>query len=280
MKVASLCLLLTLLSFSSGYWLGVNKKVEVINYKELISPKDIEIPKEGGDAKLYYEKAFTLFLATLGLKLQDRKREELSLLLDKPKEYIENESISDSGASPDKPLNSKELSGEGNELSAAIPKREAQEEYNLENLPEKLGEQALARLLKDPDLFFVRTKFIKKFQKIKRYNGEYRGTLFRIAGENKGRNDEVLLSLKYSRANDKESTDNIEGSFSLQLFNGTELYSNSSGDGGNGNFRFKGRQLVIEAGPGVFLHFSNNKLTEANYYEDGVLRGVVRLRKI
>jgi len=242
--------------------------------------KIVEIPLESNSplndldsidlkkAEEVYGKAFNLFLVSLGLKLSSNKREELQILLKKPENYIPER-----GDSEGQVYIPREIDFKPSNWFKEFVQREKADLKNMED--DKLLREVQDFMLNDPALFYSRSTYIQDYSEIKKIMGEYSGVLYRIAGNNKGRVDQVYMNVNFSL----KEEDLIEGSFTLKLSNDGDVYSNSRGDGGNGNIRFKDTSILIEAGPNRFLHFRGSKIDVANFYEDGKLAGFVRFRK-
>jgi hypothetical protein len=247
--------------------------------KEVTAQKLVEIASESNSplnelgsidlkkAEEVYGKAFNLFLVSLGLKLSLNKREELQKLLKKPEKYIPER-----GDGEGQNYIPREIDFKPSTWFKDFVQREKADLKNIED--DKLLRDVQDFMLNDPALYYSRSTYIQKFSEVKKIMGEYAGVLYRIAGNNKGRVDQVYMNVNFSL----KEEDLIEGTFSLKLSNDGDVYSNSQGDGGNGNIRFKGTSILIEAGPNSFFHFRGSKIDVANFYEDGKLAGVVRFR--
>ncbi|MFT6070330.1 MAG: hypothetical protein ACJAT2_003215 [Bacteriovoracaceae bacterium] len=248
------------------------KLITKVQSEQVPITKTISIKDESAlsEAKEVYAKAFQLFLANLGLKLDSEKKEKFSELLKDPSEYLAT-------------------TKEQTKTEVFIPreidftpsdwfkKYVQKEKANLKHITDDaLISEAQGFILSDPALFYARSSLIKKFPKIKKVLGNYKGVLYRIAGENKGRRDDVRLGLDFSIKDE----DSITGSFSLKLSADGDVYSNSQGQGGNGDIKIKDGSIIIEAGPGRFFHFKGEKLDIANFYEGGKLQGFARFNKI
>lgn len=233
---------------------------------KIISIKDETALSE---AKEVYAKAFQLFLANLGLKLDSEKKEKFSELLKDPSEYL--------ATTKERTKTEVFIPREIDFTPSDWFKKYVQKEKaNLKHITDDaLISEAQGFILSDPALFYARSRLIKKFPMIKKVLGNYKGVLYRIAGENKGRRDDVQLELDFSIKDE----DSITGSFSLKLAADGDVYSNSQGQGGNGDIKIKDGSIIIEAGPGRFFHFKGEKLEIANFYEGGKLAGFARFTK-
>lgn len=272
-------ILLSLIFLILGLYLGREffpKEKIITEVKEALVPitktKTVSIKDESSlnKAKEVYAKAFQLFLANLGLKLDDEKQEKLQELVSNPDNFL---ATTKQKNDPEVFIPREIDFTPSNWFKEFVQKEKA----NLKHITDdNLVSDAQKFILNDPALFYARSKLIKKFPKIKKVLGTYKGLLFRIAGNNKGRRDDVQLGLDFS----VKDEDSITGSFSLKLSADGEVYSNSQGQGGNGDIKFKDGSLIIEAGPGRFFHFKGEKLDVANFYEGGKLAGFARFIKI
>lgn len=237
--------------------------------RKINKPADVE-----AKAKQYYEQAFKLFLVTLGLKLSEDQEEELSELVESPENYLDKSTeAQDSG----KDIKVEQVA---KDYDFTPVKAFAELLKNNDMVFDHIRDQGMIkklqrRVLKDPPLYYARSKYVKRIGPLKKILGDYRGKLFRIAGQNKGRIDDINLGMKFFLKDEK-----IEGDFSLILSSDGNNYSSSRGNGGNGNVRIRRGAIIIEAGPGSFLHFADKKFELANFYTNGELVGFVKLEKI
>ena len=225
-------------------------------------------------AKQYYEKAFKLFLMTLGLKMSEDQREELAELIENPQNYVDKSS---SAQAEDKDIRVEKLAREYDfkppRIFAEVLKNNDMSFDHVRDIG--MMKRLSRKVLKDPTLYYARSKYVKRIGPLKKIMGDYRGRLFRVAGTNKGRTDEILLSMKFFTKDEK-----VEGDFSLALSSEGKTYSNSRGNGGNGNVRIRRGAIIIEAGPGSFFHFADKRFELANFYTNGELVGFAKLEKI
>jgi hypothetical protein len=254
--------------FSSGTTNIVKEKEIIIKEvpKEITKEVLVENRVDVEAAKKYYEKAFKLFLINIGHSLNQKQESDFQEMIDSPKSYMAKEQNQD------------QIQREFDFIPTdSFKKYIAKNEADLRNITdESLLKNNQKFVLKDPPLYFIRSKMINKFDEIKHINGEYRAELFRIVGNNKGRVDSVYLQADYTLKD--ENT--IDGSFTLKLSHADKVYSNSSGNGGNGNIRINKGDIVIKAGPSNFFHFKGKNLGEANFYSNGKLAGIARFQKI
>jgi hypothetical protein len=102
-----LLVIITITSFALGWTLKPDQNLSKrpILEKEVVQKIIVDRPREAIEddlkrreiaAREYYEKAFSLFLASLGLKLSLQQNESLDDLIRDPKAYIENAPLIDS----------------------------------------------------------------------------------------------------------------------------------------------------------------------------------------
>ncbi|MCR9204253.1 MAG: hypothetical protein NXH75_06735 [Halobacteriovoraceae bacterium] len=283
MKLVQKYMLPCVIFFFIGWTLSptVEKIIEKPIEREVIREVIVDKPKEAHlkdlqkreiIAKEYYEKAFLLFLANVGLQLSNQEQKSFNQLVRNPQEYLarspqpfpermkrEAPKVFTPKAQPPSPF------------QTLAPK-----EVNFENVPSGLKKKALNNIIKDPAVYYARSKYFRKFKAIKKHIGEYKGRLFHLKGEDSGRVDQIYLKIDFIRGEKGE----IQGDFTLQLFNGTEIYSNSNGSGGNGNVRFKENNIIIEGGPGRFFHFLEGNMELAHMYDNGQYMGIAIFHKI
>lgn len=235
-----------------------------------------EMQTEFVKAKSYYEKAFNIFIVTLGLRLNTEQKEQVKNLLKDPKDFIVN-NVNTNGApsSPEVHYNEDPRVSEfanNNSFTDYLKKENAFTEHIEDaNLMKKSG----AFMLKDPAVYKARAKFIRKFPKIKKFNGEYSGKLYIITGKKKGETHLIETQIDFS----VKDEDKIDGSFVMKISHEGNVYSNSNGRGGNGDIRLKDSSIIIESSPDTFFHFQNEELTIANFYRAGKLQGIARFEK-
>lgn len=219
------------------------------------------------EAKVLYAKAFNLFLINLGLNLDRDKQKLLKEILLDPVTYIEGNSSNTQVFIP------REIDFTPTKW---FDKYIKDEQADLKNISDdKLISDLQGFFLKDPVLYFARSTHIKTFSKIKHLSGDYKAELFRITGKNKGRIDQVSMFINFQIKGEAS----ITGDFKLKISHDGNIYTNSSGSGGNGNIRINNNSIIIEAGPGRFFHFKKGKINNANFYEEGKLTGFARFTK-
>ncbi len=229
--------------------------------------------KEAPSAKEYYEKAFKLFLMTLGLKLTDDQREELAELVDNPEVYLDkSDPVKDVGRGSKVEQVAKEFNFKPSVVFERLLNNNDMAFDHITDL--NILKKLQRRVLKDPSLFYARGKYIKRLGPLKLIMGRYTGKLYRIAGPNKGRIDEVDLFMDYSLKEEQ-----VEERFTLTLSHNGKSYSNSRGNGRNSHVKRKGGSIIIDTGPSSFLHFMGRDLELANFYSNGELVGFVKLER-
>lgn len=270
---------IVVLFFAFSFWLGwsfgpsdekvvekiIEKEVEKKVYIKASEGVSLEELKRGEEvAKAYYEKAFMLFLANLGLKLSTSDEMELGNLLNNPQEYLAR-----TKEKPRENSKPKVISEDGIFKEGLLSPQE------VASLPEDLKEKARRNILSDPMESYGKSKYITEMRTLKRYLGEYKGELHFLKGKNKGLVHQVYMSLNFK----KKGNGDLDGSFNLQLFNGENVYSDNRGTGGNRDVREIDGHLIIDVGPGWFFLFPNGRLNIGHYYQEGILQGIVRLEK-
>lgn len=279
-----------LATFVSGFFIGrefspqspVQEKVKVAT---VLCP-EVEAkscPDQMAEAQELYGNAFNMFLASVGVSLTQKQKTALDGLVAAPKNFVPDETLKEEPITPQK-SEAPEILVETNdslfaptsEVAATLRK----ENVDTSNLDDPfLFERAIKKLIKDPALFHARSTYNVPRQVIRRLNGLYQGELFNITGPNKGTIDNVNLSIDFVQKITGEKNE-IEGNFSLILRRDGKPYSNSSGEGSNGNIRINGEEIIIEAGPGNFLHLTSRQIRDANYYQNGQFVGIARLTKL
>lgn len=267
-----------IISFGLGWFLKpiqYKSQASVVE-KEIVQKVIVDRPREAIEghirkrelaAKEYYEKAFNLFLLSLGLKLSTQQNESLESLLKDPKSYLEK--------APKKPEFQKTSMKETYKDLFLPYRKNSYEKEDYRFLPEDLKDKLKRDNLAEPLVTYSKSKYIEDFKKLKRYLGEYRGELFLIEGKSKGQVHQVYMGLDFT----SKEGEGIDGSFNLQLFNGEKVYSDNRGTGGNRDVRKVDDHLIIDVGPGWFFMFPKGKVDTGHYYQDGKLSGIVRLEK-
>lgn len=286
-------ILTALLTLALGIVLGAQiapnkvevKEVQVESVHECPAPSaqrpvGPEIVCEGDQSKEYYEQAVALFIAAIGIKLTQKQSLELESLSKNPRDYypsqdldqaILKDTVVDTPHSdipgPNKALFfknyhiSKELKKEGAELSDFRDR--------------ELLNKSLHKVLKEPNIFYARSKDSEDIKLLKKFNGSFRGFVYHLRGEHKGTTDTISFYADFRVKSDKK----IDGEFQLLLSRDGVTYNDSRGTGGNGNIRTLGDEIIIKAGPERYFHFVDRSLTMANFYSAGQFVGVARLTR-
>ncbi len=278
-------ILISAIALAIGIALGtqiVPNQVEV-REREVVVEKELDCPPSEqsstqihstDDSKEYFEKAVSLFIAALGVKLTDGQSSELKRLAQNPQDY--------SPASDLEPLNRplEVFGAQTPSTTTAVSERtyltrqEAIKKFGRQmDLDDReLFAQAIKKVLTEPTIFFAKSSYSEDFRILKRINGQYRGTITHLTGPHQGRIDSALMHVDF-RIKDK---DKVDGEFSLILSTSGEVYSESRGTGGNGDVRLNADEILVEAGPERFFHFLDSRLTMANFYIAGQFVGVAR----
>ncbi len=222
--------------------------------KEIIKEKIIPDPQ----SEEYYEKAFNLFLATIGVRLSRNQEALAQELFENPKEFSSRDlrpnQYQEEVPSPVAPRNT---------LPTPAPtKKEAPQTHPAQDVLDPLTTIKNASLIKD-------------FRTLKRFNGEYRGIIRMLQGNQKGEDHDVYLGLDYIR-DGKE----IRGEFRAEIARNGEVYSNSSGSGQNNQIRLSGNDLIIEVSPDSFFFFKDKRITKGTFYSRGEFKGIIKLSRL
>lgn len=233
-------------------------------------------PKGSGASELagkeYYEKAFLLFLASIGARITEKEKSQLQQLVANPTKYVEaNPYATKDGIEIDPGLNiKKEIPAEAPHASRAkeLPKKQLE----LKNIQA----QAQTFRLKDPGLFYARSHFIQKWSpQIQAINGDFSGKLYRL-DKDPMEIEDVEIHVSFVVREDEK----IDGEFQLLLSRNGEVYSNNRGSGGNGDIKIHPEDpstIIIEASPNSFFHGKVHDLSLLNYYYDGKHVGVAHI---
>ena len=214
-----------------------------------------------------YGKAFNLFLASVGYQLTNVQQDKLESVINTPEKFIKED--------------------QGSSASALITsnKSEILYEENIIDLSElrmqdnkKLTDSIEKFKLQDPNKFFYTSSFVSSAKRILSLNGQYNGQLYLVAGKDKGKVHDVELFIQYEKKS--ESKNKVLGNYQLKLIRDGEVYSDNKGRGGNRNIRENLNSLILDASPDSYIHFHSNQFEIGNYYDEGILVGVVKLRSI
>lgn len=251
-------------------------KLEKPPIEDCPNPTSSEI-QDDSQSREYYEKAMGLFIAALGLKLTSGQSQEMDRMLANPKEYV---------PTPELEVAAKETHENSPEVLLPTPtstglyfdRSEVYQKVGKDGrdiFDQELVSRGLKRVIREPAIFFAKSSYSEDFKLLRRINGSYRGSIYLIAGPNKGRTDIVTMTVDFRRKGDNK----IDGEFQLILSSNGEVYSESNGSGGNGDVRVNGEEIIIEAGPERFFHFLDSRLTMANFYIAGQFVGVARFTR-
>lgn len=242
------------------------------NTPEILPDKNCNVEFE--KAKEYYGKAFLLFLANIGISLNQNQKADLDNLIKRPNNFRPENVASNQDQEESEELVI--LPDFLNETSFGdyLKKHNS----NIDHIfDKKMVKKNSNFILKDPGIFYVRSKFIKSFQKIKAMNGFYTGKLFLFVGKDKGEVHDLEMNLDYVQK--EEDGDDIDGTFNLKISEDGNTYSNNNGRGGNGDMRLNNGSLIIEASPNTFFHFEKDSIDTANFYRNNELVGFARFIK-
>jgi hypothetical protein len=242
--------------------------------KDITCPKNLDVkekihscPKLRRDNKQDVTKAFLLFLASLGIKNSGQHKQAIEKIIKDPTLEIAVQVA----ASP------KQRSKQYLDQAFNILKQ-ARELFSSEEISWGQIKIASENLLKEPTLFHAISKYIKDPKHLTKVNGFYTGSLYRMGGKYKGEIEEVNLTINFSIKDDNK----VDGSFKMVLIRDGHAYSNSVGEGSNGDVRINStnsRSVIIESSPTTFFHFRTHELKNANVYEDGKFIGIASLHR-
>tara|TARA_R110000868_G_scaffold30668_3_gene113193 strand:- start:6509 stop:7351 length:843 start_codon:yes stop_codon:yes gene_type:complete len=214
------------------------------------------------------EKAFLLFLASIGIKNAQKYGADINEVVNAPEEY-QPELIKEEET---KQLPSAEIAFFFNEEEAK--KIILNNEYIRDRIDYEPGLKKTATyLLRDPAVYFARSKLITKYSKLKRLNGNFTGKLYRMTGKHKGKVEDIELSIDYWPKDDKK----IDGKFTMKIAREGEVYSHARGEGSNNDIYLNPnnpKQLIIKGAPGMYFHFESMVVKYANVYDEGEFLGV------
>lgn len=223
-------------------------------------------------AKQYYEKAFSLFLAAIGAKLTSSEKSALQQLISDPKKYLERDPEINNKAE------NKKQSGDEKDKRPRKTDFQTQQAIirNRELGMSELKESASKIQLKDPSLYYARSVFIKEWgPQLQAINGSFYGKLYRF-DKQQPEIEEVEIHVNFGLSSENK----VDGEFQLLISRAGEVYSNNSGSGGNGDIRIHPDDpttIIFEASPNSFFHGKVNDLSVLNYYYDGKHVGVAQI---
>ncbi len=285
-------ILTALITLAVGIVLGVQIAPQEKSVKEVQIPAQRECPPVKVDArnpeqlcqndqsKDYYEQAVALFIAAIGVNLNERQASELKRLGQDPKNYTPPADLEVvPGPARQREDGPKVIAPENTTLYLSrqqVTKDLNQKGASLDDFYDReLLAATLKKVVKRPTLFYARSINSEEMKVLKRINGTFRGSLYHLAGKNKGETDQIVLSADFRLKGKNE----VDGEFQLLLSRAGETYSDSRGSGGNGNVRTLGDEILIKAGPESFFHFVDSRLSMANFYTSGQFIGVARFIK-
>lgn len=218
------------------------------------------------------EKAFLLFLASIGIKKD--YADSIQMIVKNPESFKQVELKEEDIAQV--PTTSKVFRYGRDE---AIKKYDLRESIRgLEDYDSDLSKN-INFILKSPAVFFATSKIISSMKKLRRYNGQYIGKLYRLHGKYKGKVEDVEISIEYWR----KGRNDIDGKFTSILTRDGVVYSESNGNGANNDLYLNpqnSNELIIKVKPGMYFHFLSQQLQRANVYDEGEFIGVSTLKKL
>tara|TARA_R110000868_G_scaffold86182_8_gene241738 strand:+ start:1732 stop:2574 length:843 start_codon:yes stop_codon:yes gene_type:complete len=214
------------------------------------------------------EKAFLLFLASIGIKNAQKYSEDINDVVTSPEEY-----------QPEVVKDEEPKAAPVAEIAFFFNEEEAKKLIlNNEFIRDRIEyEPGLKRtttfLLRDPAVYFARSKLVTKYSKLKRLNGNFIGKLYRMNGKHKGKVEDIELGIDFWPKDDKK----IDGKFTMKIARDGEVYSDSRGQGSNNDIYLNPnnpKQLIIKGAPGMYFHFEGMLVKYANVYDEGEFIGV------
>lgn len=211
--------------------------------------------------------AFLYFLATLGIR--ENYRAQVEQIVAAPEKVPETVATAQPVSEPQVFLNLKDAQ-----------KIYADNEFYRDIREMQPGLKRLeAQILSDPVIYFARAKTIEEVSQIRKINGQYVGKLYRIQGNHAGKVEDVELSIEYYRRKDKKP----DGKFTMTIARDGKIYSNMRGEGGNNDIMkhpTSPEQIILRAAPGMYFHFIDERLMQANVYDNGKFIGTSSLQRI
>lgn len=266
-----------LLTGGLSFWIKSDKPTVTqvcLEQEKIIQTKIVEkecpvVNETISEAKI--EKAFMLFLASIGIKNNQKYSNDIKAIVKSPEDYEPEDLIESDSVVPVVT----EFYYDKTEAIKVLKSSEAYGEI-IDYFPEV--KKAASFMLKDPAVYFARSKLIDKIKKLKRINGVYTGKLYRMTGKQKGKVEEVEMSVDFWT----KEKNKIDGKFSMTIARDGVVYSNSRGNGGNNDIYLNPndlKQVIIKGAPGMYFHFQDMKLSMANVYDEGEFIGVSTLLK-
>jgi len=127
-----------------------------------------------------------------------------------------------------------------------------------------------------PYAFFKKAKAIESIDRIKKFNGTFRGNLLLEAGKNSGQVHDVELIINFNQEGQK-----IKGAYESKLSFKGQLYSHNRGSGDNGQIRRGDKGLyLLETSPSSFMHLKyieGEDYFVGKYYNNDEYSGLVKI---
>ncbi len=130
--------------------------------------------------------------------------------------------------------------------------------------------------IKSPYKLFKKSNSFEDLEKIKKFNGVFKGSLLITKGKHKNRLDDIELNINFFERDGK-----IDGTYESKLSHSGDTYSHNRGSGGARQIRKapKGTYLV-ETSPNSFMHLryiEGEDIFHGKYYDDDEFKGLVTL---
>jgi hypothetical protein len=130
-----------------------------------------------------------------------------------------------------------------------------------------------------PYAFFKKAKAIVNLDRIKKFNGTFRGNLLIETGKNSGQIHDVELIINFNQEGQK-----IKGAYESKLSFKGQLYSHNRGSGDNGQIRRGEKGLyLLETSPSSFMHLKyieGEDYFVGKYYNNDEYSGLVKIYPI
>ncbi|EPZ51815.1 hypothetical protein M902_2223 [Bacteriovorax sp. BAL6_X] len=243
------------------------KEVEVIKEKKVEVIKEVPVIDKTGDEAL--AKAFTLFLAALGLEKVKVQEDEVKEIMKDPTDFIARNSLKEKLTPQKDERNEESRWGMPRQASGmSISKNEsAYKKVRFSPIP----------AISEPTVFIAKSKVINDAKELQKINGSYSGQINFFDGKYKGQRHRLVLNVDYFASDDGKGTD---GQSEILLYDESgKNYSHSRGTGGNRNIlNGEDGSFIIKIVDNNFIHFvTKYGMKMANYYDDGKLVGIAKL---
>lgn len=251
--------IILVLGIALGYFLGSSTQFAEAEPKDKMTVDAPICPPEQvidcTESKESLSETFLMFLAGVGVKLSQSDQEQLKNLL--VSEGVSAPSFEELSSEPEPELVAEVVAPNQPTFSSfADDFREQNDDHS-----HSKGS------LKDPSVFLAKSVAIQKYNNaIKKAQGRYFSELHYINPKPEGEREAVFLDINYQETQNQ----GIEGDFLLELSRGGEVYSTSSGSGGNRNIKTRGLKLLLQVNDSSFFLLKGKSIIgDAEFYKDG-----------